>query len=221
MKISLPALARILPFALFMAFIALEQGIAQWGPPDWDARWLYPIKAVAVAGLLAYFFHHYTELRVPVGLGNALQAMLVGVAVFVIWVNLDQGWLDLGGGPGYDPRRVDGSLNWMLVVFRLAGAALVVPLMEELFWRSFLMRWIDRHDFLALPASQASLKAVLVSSLLFGLEHTLWFAGILAGLVYAALYRRHGSLWSPIIAHATTNLALGVWVLYLGAWQFW
>jgi len=57
-----------------------------------------------------------------------------------------------------------------------------VPVMEELFWRSYLMRWIDQHDFLALAPAAISLKAILVSGLVFGLAHHLWFAGILAGL---------------------------------------
>jgi CAAX prenyl protease-like protein len=220
MHISQPIFARILPFVLFLGFIALANGFETWGG-NWDSRWLYPIKVVAVAAVLAFFWKHYEELRMPVNASMLVQSVLVGLVVFVLWINLDQGWLDLGGGPGYDPRLPDGSLNWTLVVFRLAGAALVVPVMEELFWRSFLMRWIDRHDFLGLPVAQASVKAVLVSSVLFGLEHTLWFAGILAGLAYALLYRKQGSLWAPIVAHATTNFTLGIWVLYAGAWQFW
>lgn len=221
MKISQPMFVRVLPFALFMGFIALANGVDAWSPKSWDSRWIYPIKAIVVGAILAFFWKRYEELRTHINAGALIQSVLVGLLVFVLWINLDQGWLDLGGGPGYDPRQPNGSLDWALVGFRLAGAALVVPIMEELFWRSFLMRWIDRHDFLALPAAQASVKAVLVSSVLFGLEHTLWFAGILAGLAYALLYRKHGSLWSPIVAHATTNLVLGLWVLYEGAWQFW
>lgn len=221
MKISPPVLARVLPFALFMGFIALANGIDAWFLNSWDSRWIYPLKTLVVGAVLTFFWKHYEELKAPINLGALTQSVLVGLVVFVLWINLDQGWLDLGGGPGYDPRQPDGSLDWALVGFRLAGAALVVPLMEELFWRSFLMRWIDRHDFLALPVAQASMKAILVSSVLFGLEHTLWFAGILAGLAYAVLYRKHGSLWAPIVAHATTNLVLGLWVLYEEAWGFW
>jgi len=56
---------------------------------------------------------------------------------------------------------------------------------------------------------------------LFGSEHSLWLAGILAGLTYAWLYRTYNNLWLPIAAHACTNLILGLWVLQTGAWQFW
>ena len=54
-----------------------------------------------------------------------------------------------------------------------------------------------------------------------GFEHGLWFAGIVAGLAYALLYRRSGNLWAAIIAHSITNLLLGCWVVYSGNWQFW
>jgi hypothetical protein len=106
-------------------------------------------------------------------------------------------------------------------LLRLAGAALVVPLMEELFWRSFLLRWVQSQQFLDLAPVQIGLRAILISSVLFGLEHNLWLAGIVAGLAYAWLYRASGNLWPPIIAHAITNLILGVWVLSTGNWQFW
>lgn len=110
----------------------------------------------------------------------------------------------------------DGRIDWTLAAFRLAGSALLVPVMEELFWRSFLMRWIDRHDFMSLAPARVSLKAIINSSIVFGLERTLRFVGIFAGLAYAWLYRTSGSLWPPIIAHATTNGVLSVWVILTG-----
>lgn len=216
-----PLLARVVPFALYMAFLAVEQGARAWVGGDFDTRWLYPVKVGAVAFALWYYRGEYRELLAWPGRRALLVSLLLGVLVFVLWINLDAGWLDLGGGPGYDPRHSDGGLDWGLVAFRLAGAALVVPLMEELFWRSFLLRWIERQDFLSVAAAEVGFRAILISSVLFGVEHSLWFAGILAGLAYAWLYRQYGNLWVPITAHATTNLVLGVWVVQTGAWQFW
>ena len=93
--------------------------------------------------------------------------------------------------------------------------------MEELFWRSFVMRWIDNPDFLAVSPAQASARAIIVSSLLFASEHQLWLAGLIAGLVYGLLYVRTGNLWVPVISHAVTNAVLGGWILATGNWQFW
>jgi CAAX prenyl protease-like protein len=121
----------------------------------------------------------------------------------------------------FDPTHEDGGIDWFLVQFRLLGLAIVVPVMEELFWRSFLMRWIDNPDFLAVTPAQASARAIIVSSVLFGFEHHLWLAGLIAGLVYGLLYVRTGNLWVPVISHAVTNGVLGVWILATGNWQFW
>jgi CAAX prenyl protease-like protein len=63
--------------------------------------------------------------------------------------------------------------------------------------------------------------AVLIGSVLFGLEHGLWLAGIVAGLAYARLYRASGNLRALIASHALTNLALALWVLHSGQWPFW
>jgi uncharacterized protein len=189
-----PMLARIVPFALYMAFLAVEQGVQSWGGDSIDPRGLYPVKVVLVAFALWYFRGEYRELLVRPARSSVLVSMLLGVLVFVLWINLDQGWLNLGGTAGYDPRTPEGGMDWLLVAFRLTGAALVVPIMEELFWRSFLLRWIERQDFLSVPATAVGLRAILISSALFGSEHSLWFAGILAGLAYAWLYRHYNNL---------------------------
>lgn len=223
-EIEAQSMARILPFALYMAFLAIEGAVADFAPAlHWlDVRWLYPVKIAAVVAALWYYRSSYVELfSRPTWLWAGLVAPLLGLVVFVLWINMDSGWMNLGGAAGFDPRDSVGAFDWPLVMTRLAGAVLVVPLMEELFWRSFLMRWIQEHHFLDLAPVQIGLRAMLISSVLFGVEHNLWLAGIVAGLAYAWLYRASGNLWPPIIAHATTNLVLGLWVLSTGNWQFW
>jgi len=97
----------------------------------------------------------------------------------------------------------------------------VIPVMEELFWRSFLLRWFDQSDFMRLLPRAVSGRALLYCAIPFGLEHNFWFAGILAGLAYGWLYRHTGNLWAPILAHSLTNLLLGIWVVNTGNWQLW
>lgn len=213
--------ARCVPFALYMVFLAIEGVVAEHAPGI-DVRWIYPLKIVAVVAAIWHYRAFYSELSErPNWLWAGLLAPLFGVFVFVLWINMDSGWMVVGGGPGFDPRNASGGYDWMLVSTRLIGAALVVPLMEELFWRSFLLRWIQMPAFLELAPAQVGLRAMLIGSVLFGIEHSLWFAGIVAGLVYAWLYRVSGNLWPPIVAHAVTNLTLGLWVLYSGQWRFW
>ena len=172
---------------------------------------------------LAFYARNYVEFSdfSSVAVRDWGLALLTGALVFVLWINLDQSWLTFGEPKGFNPAQADGSLDWALIAVRIFGAAAVVPVMEELFWRSFLMRWIDRHDFLRQAPVAVTLRALLITSVLFGVEHSLWFAGIVAGLAYGWLYVRSGSLWPSMIAHALTNLMLGIWVVMTGNWQFW
>jgi len=216
--LSGPALPRVLPFGIYILFLAIS-GISV----NVDSRWLYPVQVGLVAAVLIYLWHRYEELprlRALHG-GNWALAFIVGLIVFILWIRLDAAWMTIGNtGKGFDPRD-DDHLNVVLAVSRVLGAALVVPLMEELFWRSFVMRWIDKPAFLAVSPIAVSFRALALSSIVFAVEHHLWFAGLIAGLAYGGLYRVTGNLWVPVIAHAVTNGLLGVWVLYTGSWQFW
>jgi hypothetical protein len=219
-----PILPRAIPFAVFIAFIALDGPLAQLSAAiGMDARWWYAVRVAIVALLLAWFWRGYVELDAAMKIGAAGWSITiaVGIAVFVVWITLDFQSLTFGSSPGYDPRGHDGGIHAGMALTRLAGAALVVPLMEELFWRSFLMRWIHSPRFLEVDARAVGMKALAVSAVLFALEHHQWFAGLLAGLAYGWLYLRTGNLWTAVVAHGITNALLGAWVLITGAWQFW
>lgn len=223
-RFSLPAMARFVPFAVFMLFIVAGSIVPElpgiFG--HWDTRQLFTLRALVVLALLGALWVLYSELHdFALPWRHVLLAVVSGAAVFALWINLDFPWATFGETKSFEPLRSDGGIDWMLVVFRLLGLAIVVPVMEELFWRSFLLRWIDHQKFLELPPQQVSLRAIAVSSMLFASEHQLWFAGLIAGLVYALLYVRTGNLWVPIISHAVTNAVLGAWILATGNWQFW
>lgn len=214
-----PALARIAPFALFLAFIALQP----LADGHVDARWIAVARGLAVAALLAVLWRHYGELRdgPAVPAREWLVAAALGVAVFAAWITFDGGWAAFESGGGFVPLRADGSLDLTLVALRLVGLVLVVPVMEELFWRSFVLRWIGKRDFLAADPARAGLTAFLLSSALFALEHSLWFAGLLAGFAYNWVYMRTGNLRVPIASHALTNGLLGAWILATQNWHLW
>jgi CAAX prenyl protease-like protein len=215
------AWARILPFAAYLSFFLVGDVLARIGVDAASLRWLYAVKAVTVVALLALFWRDYTELKAGLpSPGVVLTAIAAGAVVFFLWINLHMDWMVIGSSAGFDPRT-NGAVDWPLVAIRIAGAALVVPVMEELFWRSFVMRWIDKPDFLLLDPAQAGLRGFIISVVLFGFEHNLWLAGIVAGLVYSVLFMRHRTLWSPILAHAVTNGMLGAWVVMTGAWSYW
>lgn len=215
------ALPRVMPFAIYMAFIVLADLLARSGMDEQSLRWLYPVKIAAVIAALLFFRRRYTELAWhPPGAAALTLALVAGVVVLILWVNLDAGWMTVGNAAGFDPRT-DGRVDWRLAALRLAGGALVVPLMEELFWRSFLLRWLTAADFLAVNPARFNLRAFVISVILFGVEHNLWLAGIVAGAIYSVLYMRTRNLWMPIFAHAVTNGLLGAWILSSERWSFW
>ena len=169
-------------------------------------------------------FRHYGELLKPesTSLYDWLVGLLTGVVVFVVWIKLDQPWATIGESKGFTPFKTGTQeLDWLLVAARVSGAVLIVPVMEELFWRSFLLRWIQKQDFLSVVPATVGRNAFLLTAVLFALEHNLWLAGLLAGIAYNWLYMRSGNLWVVIMAHAVTNGMLAAWVLHSGQWHFW
>src|SRR5689334_17697088 len=132
-------LARAAPFAAFIFFLA--------------ATPQYPLlRGLAAALLLAIFWRQYAELRGPrLSPREWLLSIAAGVAVFGLWIALDN-----GEGAGFRPLTADGAIDWPIAIARFAILAAIVPVMEELFWRSFLLRWIDARDFLAVDARKAS-----------------------------------------------------------------
>ena len=215
---------RALPFLSFMVLLALRGAAQQFGVAGIDPQWLYGLTVALVGAMLLWWRREYGELarQLRPSLHEAAWAVCVGLAVFGLWIRLDAPWMSFGEpSASFRPVDAQGQLQWALVAVRLAGAALLVPVMEELFWRSFLMRWVQDVRFEAVPPQHVGLRAVVLSTFVFMLAHTLWLAAIIAGLAYAWLYVRSGKLWLPVIAHAVTNGALGVWVVATGNWQFW
>jgi len=215
------AWVRILPFLTYMLFIVLADLLTRAGWGEAQLRWLYPLKVGVVGLLLVVFWGQYQELRQP-RLKPAVLALsvLLGLVVWWLWVHLNAGWMLLGHSAGYDPR-IGGQLFWPLAVARVLGAALVVPVMEELFWRSYLMRWMEGANFEQIAPSMIKLKSFIVTVILFGIEHNLWLAGVAAGAVYSLLYMRTQNLWAPILSHAVTNGVLGVWIICTDNWAYW
>ena len=223
-NLSRAAWLRVIPFAAFMALLALRGALPADGAALIDARWVYGLTVAVVGALLALWWRDYGELAAQVwpSAREALLAVAVGLVVCALGISRDAPWMRVGEpAAGFVPLDAQGQPMWPLIAVRWVGAALLVPVMEELFWRSFLMRWLEHGTFEAVVPQSVSLRAIVLSTFVFTLAHTLWLGAVVAGLASAWLYRRTGKLWVPVIAHAVTNGVLGVWVVTTGNWAFW
>jgi CAAX prenyl protease-like protein len=225
-----PAFYRYIPFAVFMGFIGLDEFIrflAGQGFFTLDAAtlyYLYPIKALAVGSLLYLFRKHYHELSFKdlTNLPATLAACGVGLLVFALWIRMDWALTAAAAPQGFNPTLLPGrTIQIVMVLFRMAGAVLIVPLMEELFWRSFLIRYIIDKNFENVPPGTFTWVSFLLTVVLFGFEHHYILAGMMAGVFYNLLLYRTRSLAQCVLSHAVTNLALGIYVVSTGKWQFW
>ena len=224
LPLSRAAIARVVPFAAFMLLLVVRGALPADASNGIDPRWVYGISVLLVGGLLAGFWRDYGELVRQTGpsAGECLLSVAAGLVVCVLWINLDATWMRIGEATAsFVPTDAQGQLLWPLIAVRWIGATLLVPVMEELFWRSFLMRWIQSPQFEAVPPRRVGIKAIVLSTFVFVLAHPLWMAATIAGLVYAGLYVYTGRLWVPVIAHAVTNGALGIWVVRTQQWAFW
>jgi CAAX prenyl protease-like protein len=156
----------------------------------------------------------------------------IGVLVFVLWIAPDElvpGYRDSHWFQNGVVGRVASSVpadargDWLVIGLRLVRGVVVVPIVEELFWRGWLPRWIDQmEDFRARPLGTYSRFAFLTTALLFAVEHgSFWDVGLAAGLVYNGWMAKTKSLGDLIVAHAVTNGCLAVWVLATGQWRYW
>jgi CAAX prenyl protease-like protein len=101
--------------------------------------------------------------------------------------------------------------------------AVVVPVIEEIFWRGLLLRFFIDEDFERVPFGTFSRPSFAIVTVIFALSHSLpdWPAALLTGAIYNGVAYRTRSLASCVLTHAITNLLLGLWILKTKQWGFW
>ena len=163
---------------------------------------------------------------------SPLLSILLGLAVFAIWIGPDviaPAWRTsilfnnpvVGHPAGNTPPALKNDP--MFLLFRIAISVIAVPILEELFWRGWLMRWlIDGDDFRRVPLGRYVPAAFWIAALLFAAEHgSFWDVGLVTGAIYNWWMVRTRNVWDCIVAHAVTNGALAAWVVLAGQWQYW
>jgi uncharacterized protein len=184
----------------------------------------YTMKVLIVALVAWRYRSTWLDLRPMPHAMFLLLATMVGLVVFVFWVRLE-GWYPalgyLGKRTGFEPSTLDPRWKWPFVAIRFTGLVVLVPLIEELFWRSFLVRWLIDPDFWKVPIGQMTPLAAGVTSVLFALSHPEWLPALLTGLLWAWLLWQTKSVSACVLSHSVANLALGLHVLLRGDWKYW
>ena len=217
-----PSLPWVAPFAAFMVLLALSSSV------PFDARTWSLLRLVIVGLVLWLFSRGLVAWSAP----NWLKSVVLGIAVFLIWIAPDllfpawrSHWLFSNAltGKAEVPLPPEGLHEPLTLAVRTLRAVLLVPIVEELFWRGWLPRWIDNmDDFRKVPLGSYSRMAFWVTAILFAAEHgPMWDVGLAAGLIYNWWMQKTRSLGDLILAHATTNACLSAYVMIEGKWQYW
>lgn len=226
MNMSEPWVSRAMPFGIYMFFIVLHSAlkplVSEEPATAYLTPLLYTIKIGAVTLALAWFWKSYDELDLrSFSFSNFFIGLAAGSCVFILWIHVDWDFATMGKSEVFDPNNLPEKWIYPFIAIRLLGTSVIVPIFEELFWRSFILRYIIHPDFTTVKLGTFTWSSFFISSLLFGAEHQLWLAGIMAGILYNLLLYRTKNLYYCILAHGITNFALGVYVIKTGNWQFW
>jgi CAAX prenyl protease-like protein len=217
-------IAHVLPMVLFLALLALCQLVTAHGHAfalRHAEFWIYPAQTILCGALLLYFRECYAFH----GLKNVGFTLLIAFAVFVLWIAPQQFLNFASRTIGFDPEILGNNpaLYWSTILFRFIRLVVVVPVMEEIFWRGFLLRFVIDEHFERVPFGKFAWPSFAIVALAFTFSHARadWLAAFATGALYNVVAYRTRSLASCVLAHAVTNLLLGFWIMQTQQWGFW
>jgi CAAX prenyl protease-like protein len=213
-------IAYVAPFAVFIILLGLDRAIAL--PPEV----FYPFRFVVVLLVLLFASRPFISLRPS----YPVASIVVGAAVFLIWIAPDvlfgyrHHWLFenrlMGAAVSSMPPHLRSTVWFPLL--RTLSSVTLVPILEELFWRGWLMRMLIGPDFQKVPLGAYAPSAFWLTAVLFASEHgAYWDVGLAAGIVYNWWIIRCKNLADCMLAHAVTNALLAAYILMAGRWEYW
>lgn len=211
----------VAPFGVFLAFLFISPYLPL-RPEVKTTLWIVLLAPVCVV-----CWPRQISIR-PV---RAWSSMAIGAAVFVIWIAPDllfPGYRSLPFFSNFVIGHVHSSFaessvrSAWYIGWRTARAVLIVPIVEELFWRAWLMRWLIDTDFERVPLGAYAPFAFWMTAILFASEHgPFWDVGLLAGITYNAWMVRSKSVADCVLMHAVTNGLLCAYIIGTAQWQYW
>ena len=216
-----PSVPYVVPFAVFMGLLIVPFVVPMTELAD------QCLRVAALTGALLWVARPAIDLHTR----HAAASVLIGVLVFLIWVAPDilapgyrHHWVFENPltGEARGTLSAGGRVDPVVLALRTLRAVAIVPIVEELFWRAWLMRWLISPDFLKLPLGTYSAASFCAVAILFASEHgSYWDVGLAAGIVYNWWMVRAKSLGDLILAHAVTNACLSIYVIAAAKWEYW
>ena len=207
------------PYVLpYLSFLVVVDVFGRWMPDAWGVLQLV-LKPAVPGALLLYFAlqGEYPELRRPqLRLSPLLLDVLVGIALAALWIapyvyieTIRPESMD-----GFDPEQLGAERVWLALSLRALGYAFVTPCFEELFIRSFVMRFSEvfrtKGDFRSVPLARYSWVGFTSTVVVFTIAHQPWEYWVAVPWVVLTnlwfYYRK--SLYAVIVVHASTNAAM-------------
>lgn len=218
--------AHIVPLFVFLGFLAVVQFVAVLGEGTghhWLADpiyWIYPLQTV----ICGFFLLRYWKLY-DFGSPSWGYAFLGGILALIVWISPQ---VFFGAPPrtdGFNPSEA-GSEAWMVwgsLVARFLRLVVIVPLVEEIFWRGFLMRYLVNENFTQVRMGTYTPLSFFGVAVAFMLVHSPedWPAAIITGVIFGLVAVKSHSLLACVLAHAITNLLLGIYIVTTKQWGFW
>lgn len=235
-----PRAPLVAPYMAYLLLMMLTGLLPEDSPYNQLAIVMHVLGAAWATWLLR---HHWPGLGKP----HLLASVIVGLFAAWMWV-AGQHWLagieignqNLGGTLSFGikppffelaPRSFESVSDkfstapafWSHVVLKITRAVTIVPVVEELFWRGFVLRaFVNWNRFEDVPLGKFTWFSFLGSSLLSVAQHPAnWGVSILCWMLFNALFYWNRSLLCLMLTHAITNLALYIYVVRSGDWQFW
>ena len=217
-----PSAPYVIPFAVFMLLLSTQQYVPL--PQALE----FALRCVILAAVLWFCSRQVIsfQLKMP------LASIALGIAIFFLWICPDtlipgyrKYWLFTNSITGFGlSTGLDAAskADVTAIFFRILRAVILVPIIEELFWRAWALRWAAREDFEALPLGSYSRASFWIVAILFGAEHgPYWEVGLICGALWNWWMGKTKSLGDLILTHAVTNGCLCAYVLIFKKWEYW
>jgi CAAX prenyl protease-like protein len=212
--------AHVAPFFAFVGIMAMERALSV------RPQIAYPIRFSLVWVLVLLLSRPYLR-QLP---SRPAASIGIGAAVFVIWVGPDllfdyrqSSFLFNNSITGSPASSIPVELRrqtWFVII-RTFSCTVLVPIVGELFWRSWLMRWLIDREFLKQPLGRYDTQAFWITAILFASEHgPYWDVGLVTGVIYNRWMVKTRNVSDCILMHSVTNGILCGYVILSGRWEF-